>query len=147
MTHVKGTYGLVLRLVRGRRVKVGRLGTLWFPAGYYVYLGSAKGGLESRIRRHLRRAKPLRWHVDYLRRVADIEEVWWSVSDQATECGWRETASGFPKARLLIKGFGSSDCRCTSHLIHLPSQPSLEVFRRRLPDVAIFKCAPGDSLD
>ncbi|MFQ5934004.1 MAG: DUF123 domain-containing protein [Dehalococcoidia bacterium] len=127
------------------RAKIGKLGTFSFPAGYYLYVGSAKGGLKPRLRRHLRKDKPLRWHIDYLRREGDIEEIWWSSSDEAAECSWRRSASKLSEARVLVKGFGSSDCRCPSHLIYFPVQPSLEMFRRRLPEVPIFRCGPGDS--
>jgi len=51
------SYQLLIKLADKRRIKVGRLGSFIFPAGYYVYTGSAKIGLEARIARHLRRDK------------------------------------------------------------------------------------------
>ncbi len=56
MTDAKGTYVLVMRLGRLRRVRVGRLGVQEFPAGLYLYVGSAfgPGGLRARIRASVR---------------------------------------------------------------------------------------------
>ncbi|MDG6902673.1 MAG: GIY-YIG nuclease family protein [Nitrososphaerota archaeon] len=70
-----GLYQLVIRLKRKQSIGVGRLGRFAFPSGYYVYTGSARRGLESRIARHLRKEKRLRWHVDYVLRYGDIAEV------------------------------------------------------------------------
>jgi len=63
-----GLYCLVLRSLRPAHVSVGSLGECGFEPGIYVYVGSARGsgGLRSRIRRHLDRRKPRRWHIDYL---------------------------------------------------------------------------------
>ncbi len=142
MALVKGTYGLILELRPGVRLGVGRLGTFSFPTGYYLYTGSARGGLEARLRRHLRREKPLKWHIDYLRREAKILEIWWSTSDSAGECAWHQAASQLPGARIPVRGFGSSDCRCLSHLVYLPQRPSVEGFRRRLPGVPVNRHTP-----
>ena len=60
------TYQLAIRIGRPIRIRVGRLGEFEFPAGRYVYTGSARRGLEARVRRHLSRAKRLHWHIDYL---------------------------------------------------------------------------------
>ena len=59
-----GTYMLVLRLPKRRRLAVGRLGDFEFPAGYYLYAGSAQGGLRGRVLRHLRADKKRHWHID-----------------------------------------------------------------------------------
>src|SRR5438477_607534 len=66
---------LVLELDRPARIEVGRLGSFGFPAGWYVYAGSALGGLERRIGRHLRPSAVRRWHLDYLRAAAAIRDV------------------------------------------------------------------------
>ena len=51
---MKGTYALVLQLERQEEIAIGKLGTFTFPAGYYLYVGSAlgPGGLEARLARH-----------------------------------------------------------------------------------------------
>lgn len=103
---------------------MGRLGRFSFPRGYYVYLGSALSGLKPRISRHLRRPKVLRWHVDYLATMADIVEVWWRTGPERRECQWAALAADARGASLPVSGFGSSDCRCLSHLVHFASRPS-----------------------
>ncbi len=61
-THV--SYQLLIRIGRPIRLRIGALGVQEFPAGHYLYTGSARRNLEARIHRHLRREKKLRWHID-----------------------------------------------------------------------------------
>jgi hypothetical protein len=72
-----GTYALLLEATTIQDVQIGKLGVLHMLPGIYVYVGSAlgPGGLAARIERHARQEKTLRWHIDYLRAAADIEEV------------------------------------------------------------------------
>ena len=128
----RGTYALLLALDGEAAITVGKLGTFAFPAGYYLYIGSARSGLWPRLRRHLKREKKLRWHIDYLRQHAEVIEVWYLVSDEPMECPWARTAATLPGAQTPVAGFGSSDCRCQSHLIHYPERPSFELFQEKL---------------
>ena len=91
---MKGSYALIIRLNRAKRLTVGRLGEFYFPAGHYLYLGSALNGLESRVRRHLRRDKKLHWHIDYLTALAGVCQVWWVVDGVRRECLWAQEAIG-----------------------------------------------------
>ncbi len=137
----KGTYAVILELTSEQSLEVGRLGACTFPRGFYLYAGSARGGLGPRLRRHLLRKKPLRWHVDYLRQEARVREVWWSETDSVSECHWYRAAFHLPGAREVVKGFGSSDCRCSSHLVHLPVLPSFQRFRRKLPKGSLHRAS------
>jgi len=128
----KGTYALVVRLETPCALNVGKLGPVQLPAGYCLYFGSALGGLAGRIRRHLRRRKKLWWHVDYLTRVAMPEEVWWNESGNRAECDWAAAGLLLPGAATPAPGFGASDCRCVSHLVHVPERPAAADFRRLL---------------
>ena len=114
-----GTYALVLILDRPRRIAVGHLGTFDFPAGRYVYVGSAlgPGGLAARVARHLRREKRLYWHVDYLLRYARVAEVWIRPGLGRRECAWAQAAAALPGATIAVPRFGASDCRCAGHLV------------------------------
>lgn len=107
------SYQLRIAVAAPLRVAVGRFGVFDFPAGRYVYTGSAKRNFEARIARHLRREKTLRWHIDYLLAVpgVSIVEV---VRSRRGECRWNQATPG----EVLIPGFGASDCRsgCGSHL-------------------------------
>ena len=61
-----GCYQLLMRLEKSVKIRVGKLGEFQFPAGWYVYTGSAKNGVKARVMRHLRSNKKKRWHIDYL---------------------------------------------------------------------------------
>jgi Uri superfamily endonuclease len=146
----KGTYALVLSLKSEVAIVVGRLvmkgktcagSEITFPPGYYVYFGSAHGGLSARVSRHLKREKRLHWHIDYLTQFADVMEVWytlegseWTDRREKLECLWFQVAQDMPQGQLHFPGFGSSDCRCAAHLIHFPSLPSFELFRQLLKE-------------
>jgi len=107
------TYQLAITLAVPARVAVGRLGAFEFPAGRYVYTGSARRNLEARIARHLRKEKTLRWHIDYLLAVPQAHVTCVERSAQL-ECALNQATAG----TVLIPGFGASDCRagCGSHL-------------------------------
>ena len=123
----RGTYVLVLRLVEETHIRVGRLGEFSFPAGHYLYVGSAQGsgGLEARFARHRRAEKRLHWHIDYLTRCADIIDVWYVESPRRLECVVAEAIAALPDARVPVPGFGSSDCRCPAHLFYFSELPDL----------------------
>jgi sugar fermentation stimulation protein A len=105
---------------------VGHLGPIRFEPGYYVYVGSALGGLGARLRRHLRRDKPRHWHVDWLREVADLVAVAYRLGPERIECSVAERVAALPGATRPVPGFGSSDCRCRSHLFHFLEVPDLQ---------------------
>ena len=118
----RGVYLLLLELSEETRIEVGKLGTLRFPAGNYLYAGSAKKNLSSRTARHLRRdSKSLHWHIDYLRESVDRARIYPIFTDRDLEC---ELASRLRDiGGRAFPGFGSSDCRCTSHLYHFMENP------------------------
>ena len=110
---MKGSYILVLNLREEREITVGKLGTIPFSAGFYAYVGSAMGGLEPRIARHIGKTKRLHWHIDYLLQAASVEEAIFAESATRTECVIaRSLASGL----VSVPRFGCSDCRCPTHL-------------------------------
>ena len=115
----RGSYALVVRLDRPARIAVGRLGVVSLAPGDYFYCGSALSGLRARVARHLRAEKRLRWHVDYLLAVAQIADVWACESPERLECRLAEELGRQPGASHPVPGFGSSDCRCRSHLVYL----------------------------
>ncbi len=142
----KGVYALLIRLEEPLEPGVGRLGPVKLPAGYCLYFGSAMGGLAGRIRRHLRRRKKLRWHVDYLTSIAVPDEVWWMECEERAECGWAAAGLLLPGASAPAPGFGASDCRCGSHLVHVPERPTAAEFRRLLgpgpvPAIGVLRAA------
>lgn len=116
-----GVYRLTIRLSRPVRLRVGRLGTFRLPAGRYVYCGSAQMNLPARVARHLRRRKPLRWHIDYLltRPAARVTAVEAFAGHRAGECALADEARAAGGVEV-VRGFGASDCRrggCGTHLL------------------------------
>ena len=100
------------------RVRIGQLGTYDFPAGCYVYTGSALRNFEARITRHLSTAKKMHWHIDYLLaapgvRVHEVRRF------ADAECAINQSVDG----DIPVSGFVASDCRaaCGSHLKRLQS--------------------------
>jgi Uri superfamily endonuclease len=105
-------------------VTAGRLGVIALEPGTYAYVGSAHGpgGLRARVLRHLRRDKPLRWHIDYLTIALPVAHVVVATGDERFECAWVRRLLAEPGACAAVSGFGSSDCRekCPAHLVRLP---------------------------
>lgn len=119
---VPGAYVLAIDLAAPAVVRVGRNAPQTLPAGRYLYCGSAKGpgGLKARLARHMRRRKPVRWHVDRLTARGVVIGAWIVVDGD--ECA---LAATLRRQGLLepIPGFGSSDCRsCASHLFAGPPE-------------------------
>ena len=110
-----GTYILLIALGFDTRLEVGALGTISFPAGTYCYVGSAKGGLDQRVSRHISREKKVRWHIDRLTLAADSVDAYVSYPDAVPECTLASMAESCGMTPFA-DGFGCSDCRCRTHL-------------------------------
>jgi sugar fermentation stimulation protein A len=117
-----GNYLIILEIPQVCDVETGALGTLHFKAGWYVYAGSARKNLSQRINRHLRKVRKQRhWHLDYLTPYAGIIKAYPIFSYRNLECELAASlenlgGSGTP-------GFGSSDCKCKSHLFYFRDKP------------------------
>ncbi len=129
-----GTYALILEAGTAREIEVGRLGRLSLLAGWYVYVGSAfgPGGLRARCAHHLRAAPRPHWHIDYLRAVTRLHEIWFTRDPQPREHQWAEGMAVARGARVPFPGFGATDCSCLSHLSVHYLCPSFYAFKRRL---------------
>ncbi len=111
-----GAYQLVMRATRRLKLSVGALGEQVFETGVYIYTGRASVRLNRRIERHLRSNKRARWHADYLVSRLEIVEVRIFPFRAEDECVINRTAAAGYGAEFPVRGFGSSDCRCLSHL-------------------------------
>ena len=109
----RGSYLLLVNLPEEQTITVGRRNTCYFPRGCYVYVGSALNGLRARLNRHLRDDKKLHWHIDYLLQKASITSIITCEAEGRIECALAQALSHRFDS---IPGFGSSDCRCRSHL-------------------------------
>jgi Uri superfamily endonuclease len=121
-----GTYILLVRLSASHAIEIGRLGTIEFDAGVYSYVGSAfgPGGLAARLRRAALGPRRLHWHIDYV--LGEAAVVGALVKDDNTrrECCWAQWVG--KRAQSAVPGFGSSDCRCTSHFFFVGDKKRVE---------------------
>ena len=110
------SYQLFIHLSKDTKILVGKLGMFNFLKGTYVYTGSAKRNLDSRLRRHFTKEKKLHWHIDYFLNYKNIEIIK-VIKSKLDECNLNQRLNG----KILAKGFGSSDCRkfCKSHLKYI----------------------------
>jgi Uri superfamily endonuclease len=130
MSIVGDVYVLVIEVGENINVNVGALGNLNFEKGIYIYVGSAKKGLRKRVERHLRKSKRKFWHIDYLlsdERV-NVLKVF-TVQEPFDECGVAKIIS---ERGVPVRGFGSSDCRCISHLFKVEDYQFLRGFIHEL---------------
>lgn len=131
-----GSYLLRFDLASPQTVEVGSLGTVRFAAGCHFYAGSAfgPGGVAARVMRHVAGNGRPHWHVDRLRAVAPVREVWFSHAQARLEHAWAGALLGLPGARLAMARFGASDCRCPGHLVCFRRAPS------RAALAAVLRC-------
>ena len=120
---MKGSYILLVQLAKEQTIQIGSLLDIYFPSGYYAYVGSAMGGLESRLNRHLKQDKKLHWHIDYLLQKASISDIITCQSIQKVEC---DIAQAVNHQFNSIPGFGATDCHCRSHLFFSPNKVRLK---------------------
>lgn len=127
----RGDYLLVLELPEPRELSIGRLGTVSFPRGWYVYTGSAKQHLDQRMARHRRLRKGMHWHIDWLRKEARWVGCIPIRTAQDLEHELAAAIGGI--ADWAVPGFGCTDCTCPSHLfgfrenpLHLPAFVQVE---------------------
>ncbi len=116
---MNGTYCLKINCKKNSKIPIGRLGRIEFKKGWYLYIGSASGGIEARVLRHLRKRKKLFWHLDHLLAAegTGVEKIYFIQSEKRLECFISKMVSLVLKP---VKGFGSSDCRCRGHLYLFP---------------------------
>lgn len=118
------TYILILKLKRDLSIGIGSLGIQNFKKGYFIYIGSGKRNINLRILRHIKKEKRLHWHIDYLTRDENfiIKKVY--LIRDFSECKLAEffSLNNF----YYIKNFGSSDCKCKSHLFYSKNLKDIE---------------------
>ena len=139
-----GSYILWLKLNRKRRISVGRLGEHLFQPGFYAYTGSAfgPGGLKARLGHHLKKSERPHWHIDYLKNIATVREIWFSDEPQNLEHLWSNALSQMPNARIPVIAFGSSDCVCPTHLLFFAEQPAFDLFQKPATETSISRLIP-----
>lgn len=135
MTAEKGTYLVTAVLGRTRLIEVGRRGKVRFIPGSYVYVGSAlgPGGIDARLRRHVRGATTRHWHFDYFRPAVRVLGAHIRTDGTLVECRWADWL--LDEAFDPVEGFGCTDCRCRSHLFRIGGPESFGSFSDRVVGV------------
>jgi len=129
-----GVYVVIFCLKHNTDLVIGSLGSQSFNKGFYLYSGSAKGlgGLNRRLKRHLKRNTNIFWHIDYLKKHCQTDRIWYLVTDKSTECDLAQSIGCQKGVSFYTKRFGASDCRsgCFSHLLYAPSSSNLDLIYR-----------------
>ena len=115
---LKGAYGLLIELTKPFNRKIGAFGFVGLVPGFYLYAGNAYGygGINGRIRRHLKAKKSLYWHADSLTVFGHIKNILSVPFGQ--ECNLVKIIQSTTDATYPIPNFGSTDCQnCPSHLL------------------------------
>jgi len=114
----KGTYILIIKCPKNVSFKVGSLGTIMLKNwDVYVYVGSAfnKGGLASRVSRHLKyHDKKTFWHIDYVLNANTGCRIVTVIIIPRRKVE-HVIAKYFSTMFKYVPKFGSTDCKCPSH--------------------------------
>ena len=129
---MKGSYILVVYVSKDIYIKIGVLGNILFSEGYYLYTGSALGNsgsstLSNRVTRHLSlMKKKLHWHIDYLLNnpFSILYCLYLIPTNQNYECIIANELLDISEG--YIQKFGSSDCKCKSHLVYFKDFKGLD---------------------
>jgi endonuclease III len=117
---------MLLRLPRGAAIRY-HGAERRFAAGHYVYIGSAMGGLRARLARHRRTVTVRHWHIDGLLAVGKIVDVQIRLTSRRDEeCRLAHEIAAWPGARPVPR-FGSTDCRCPTHLYVFGKRPRTSI--------------------
>lgn len=139
----RGIYMLLVEMPRDEVIAIGKLGEIFFPKGFFIYVGSAMNGLSKRLKRYRGSIKNHHWHVDYLLERAILRKIIPVITSSRLEC---QVADGLSNiADSLIPHFGSSDCACQSHLFYFQKNPLcnrdfinlLNFFRLEVPTIQL----------
>lgn len=77
----------------------------------------------------MQREKKARWHIDYLSRHGQIVHIHKFPGKKDQECELSRRIGDKKDAAVPVKGFGSSDCSCISHLYLFQRDPNTGISR------------------
>lgn len=138
-----GSYTLVIEIEGRTEIQVGALGRFIFEEGLYTYTGSALGrsqSLRTRLTRHLRKPKGVRWHIDYLLQKGRVRSIVLCESERRLECLLNQALGSRTKGIVVARGFGASDCNmgCPAHLYYHPENDLRELVEEVLAGYSSF---------
>jgi Uri superfamily endonuclease len=138
-----GTYVLLLWLPAACHLSIGRALESDLAPGYYLYVGSALRGLRGRLRRYLVGPERVHWHIDYLLTAAQPAEIWFREGTERLECAWASRLAQSDILASAMPRFGSSDCRCPTHLFYALGRPSPDLLGD--PTLQVVRISPNGS--
>jgi Uri superfamily endonuclease len=96
--------------------------------------------------RHGRVSVRPRRHIDYLRSVVSLREVWYTHDPLRRKRHWVKWIEAWPGGAVPVKGFGTSHCADTTHLLLMPKSPSfrdfVDLLKRHADDHGPVYCEP-----
>jgi Uri superfamily endonuclease len=122
-----GAYILHIDVLRSIKQNVGMLRNAAFPAGRYLYVGSARKGIAQRVARHQRLAATkngkIHWHIDHLLVHPDARLNRVQAIADGCECKISKQIAARKNASIPVLHFGATDCTegCKSHLYRVSS--------------------------
>jgi len=138
----KGSYILYLHVRRPLTLNVGMLRSSFFPAGCYLYVGSAAAGITRRLARHrrlaLQKEGKTHWHIDYLLIHPDVNLTAIRALEKSSECEISKQIASRKGITVPVLNFGSTDCLagCKAHLYRIHTQAALRNKAKRNPFAA-----------
>lgn len=116
--------------------------------GYYYYVGSAQKNYNSRLERHLRKAKTIHWHIDHLTTNENlkIQKIYLIENGSKNiECSTVHKMENLLNVEHPLIGFGNSDCKiCNSHLLYSKKKINQSHFISLYQDIVLFKPSSKD---
>ncbi|MEO0268157.1 MAG: GIY-YIG nuclease family protein [candidate division WOR-3 bacterium] len=106
-----------------KKIKPGRLPLSNFN-GKYIYIGSANGksGFK-RVERHIElsegKRKNKKWHIDYLLTEGKIKFIILIEKEEKEKLECKLAKIFSKEFEIPLKKFGSTDCKCKSHLFKI----------------------------
>ena len=130
-----GRYILVFKIERPLVLQISTLNygkSFSLDPEYYGYIGSAMGpgGIFSRVSRHIKRDKKIKWHIDYITSHEEVMFlfVYWVNSKNLSECDIVRVLHKHGLGKAIVRGFGATDSPCYSHLIHIEAKIPIFLF-------------------
>lgn len=68
----------------------------------------------------------MKWHIDYLLHYGQVIGVK-RYRSGLSECELSKSVRKLPGSRIVVRGFGSSDCKCPTHLFYFRRNPQDEL--------------------
>jgi Uri superfamily endonuclease len=148
----KGAYLLYLNVRQPLTLNVGMLGLSRFPAGRYVYVGSASRGIEQRIERHRRLAEQKsgkkHWHIDALLTHPKVRFVGYQKLEGRAECVVSKAVASTEGVTAPVLNFGSTDCMagCSTHLYRIHGKMALQSLPKQNFSIKASTDGTGDAV-